>query len=119
MKRSVWLFCAIIALFATVAFAQDEMPPIYSMWFSEGMLAAMAAVIAFTKIIRNLLGGVKGWVALVVTGVVSLVYAFIQYQTHGMIYSIGVGLFAFLASAGVFKASKLIGGVVGKKKIDG
>lgn len=112
----VALFCFIVIVSTVQLFAQEqEYPGFYNSMFSETFLLAVTAIIGFTKLIRNMIN-VKGWVAIVITFVISMVYGFIQYNAQGIEYSLGAGLFAFLASAGVFTGSKLFGKKINPNK---
>jgi len=116
----VALFCFIVVFVSAVQlFAQEQdYPGFYDSMFSETFLLAITAIIGFTKMIRNLIN-VKGWVAVLITFLVSMVYGFVQYNAQGIEYSLGAGLFAFLASAGVFTGSKLLGKKVNPNKVLG
>jgi len=102
------LFLIIIfILFAPLTLlAQDnEIPDFLSSIFDEAFLVAVGTIIGFTKMIRNMVN-VKGPIALAITGVVSLGYGFIQYNSQGIVFAIGVGLVAFASSAGLFALLK-------------
>lgn len=87
---------------------EEPLPNFYGLLFSEQMLLAIGMVIAVTKNIRNIIG-LKGKWAVVITFLVSMLYGFIQFQSTGIEYALGVGLFAFFGAAGIFKGTKLIG----------
>jgi hypothetical protein len=113
------MFSVVVALLALFAYASaqdfsDGIPSFYELVFSSAMLAAIGAITTFTKYVRNMLGGIKGWLALAITFLVSMAYAFIQYGSVGIEFAIGAGVFAFVASAGLFKVTKLIGSLTVK-----
>jgi len=105
------LVLAMLTMLALPVFAQDEgeIPPLFDQIFGAQFLTAVAAIIAATKIVRNLVQ-LKGWPALAITFVVSLAVAFYQYYAiMGIIYTALLGIVAFVCAAGLFKASKFVG----------
>ena len=114
----VMALVAISCLFVTALFAQEEIPPFYERIFSAELLGYIAAVVATTKLIRNFLGDIKGFLAVVLT--VAIGTAIGEFQLgiiggQGHLIGISAGLAGGLAVAGVFKLTKLAGKVVGLK----
>jgi hypothetical protein len=112
LRRNLFIAVLLIVftLLAMPLFAQTgELPAWYSTILSQEMLAAIAAVVAITKLVRNAVN-VKGTLALVITVVVSFVYALIQYgfTGDGLIFSLSVGLFSTLS----FYLTKNVGKVL-------
>lgn len=120
------IFYVALFVFATwaVAYAQElpegDVPDLFKLIFSEAMLAQIIAVIGTTKLVRSLLGGIKGTAALVITIVVGLGAGYVQFNGEiGWMLSLVVGLAGGLASAGAFKAVKLTGGKGGNNGLSG
>lgn len=113
MKRLMFTVMLLMLFVPCLALAQ-EYPPIYEEIFGEEFLLAVVAVIALTKLVRNIIN-VKGALAVVVTAVLSLAVALIQYLSVGVGYALAVGVATFVASAGIFKATKSFGKKVNPK----
>jgi len=88
----------------------EEVPDIITQIFSPALVAAAMVIVTATKLIRNMLGGIKGAWAVVITFVVAIAYSFIQnFSTSGVWYSLLVGAIAGFISAGTFWISKKVG----------
>jgi hypothetical protein len=113
-KLFLWLVLVMVLAIALPIFAQDNdtIPPALTKFLSESFIAAVMAIIGIVKLVRNMLGGVKGWIAVAVTAVISLVVGFVQYGSSGLLFGLLAGVLAFLVAAGVFKGTKLIGTAV-------
>ena len=115
MKLNKGFYLWVLVLFLLTAgmlFAQEadtNMPPFLIALLSEQFVASVGVIIAATKLVRNAIGGVKGWMAVAVTFGVSIVYSLVQFRGSGFLFAVGVGLAAFVCSAGIFKGSKWIG----------
>lgn len=112
MKKVFFAVVLIAVLFvlALPVFAQDdtEIPFFFEALFSTNMLAAVGVVVGFTKYLRNMVN-IKGPFAVAITFVVAFVYAFIQYNSEGIPFVIGVAIASGLVGAGVFKGTKWVG----------
>lgn len=87
-----------------------EIPGFFAVVFSQELLGSVVAVIATSKVFRNMLGNIKGVLALILTLLISLaVGEFMFFQAQGWLLAGFYGLLAGLVSAGVFKGTKLFG----------
>lgn len=112
-----FLFCAIsisVMLIAAPAFAQDDLPPLYRDLFSAETLTAILGIVGAVKLVRNPLN-LKGFAAVAVTIVVSLVYGFLQYglAPDGAIKGLVLGALA----AGSFYLTKNFGKLLAAAKV--
>lgn len=116
-RIKVAIFAIVVAqlVLAVFVFAQEPepepvIPPFFSVIFSSGFIQSVTIVIGATKFFRNLLGGIKGAPAFIITLLVSIgVGELTLVQETGWLYAGGAGIAAGLVSAGAFKASKLLG----------
>ena len=111
MRKSLMLCALAVLSLACVALAGDDTPAVpdwYSLVFSTAMLQAIAAIIGFTQLVKNMLNA-AGWVAVALAVVVSFGYAFTMYLGQGMWFCIMVGLAAAVPSALAYYGSKAIG----------
>lgn len=82
--KAIYVICAILFIICSVNFLlAQEFPPIYEKLFSQELLGMIAAVVGFTKLVRNVLAGVKGTWALAITIVVSVAYGIFEFGLQG------------------------------------
>ncbi|HUX54248.1 MAG TPA: hypothetical protein VMV56_07535 [Williamwhitmania sp.] len=115
MKKVLFLAMLLIVVLAVPLFAQDDIvtiPPFLSIVFNEGFIVAVGLIITATKLLRNMVGGVKGWPAVILVLVISLGYGYFKYHEISLVYSLGAGAIAFACSAGLFKSTKWLGKIV-------
>lgn len=87
-----------------------EIPGFFATIFSQELLGSIVAVIASTKVFRNMLGNIKGVPAFALTLLISIaVGEFMFFQSQGWLLASFYGLLAGLVSAGAFKGTKLFG----------
>lgn len=96
-----------------VVFAQNgDLPPALQKFLSEYVVGLVLPVIATTKLIRSVLGSVKGTAAFILTIVIGLMVGWVQHGlmgTEGHFIGLGIGLLGGLVAAGAFTAAKLFG----------
>ena len=105
-----------ILLLPVIALAQaGDLPPIFSQLLNEPTLAAIAAVVGITKLVRNALS-VKGVWAFVITLIVAVVYSLITYGFTGdaLVQSLTIGILSVLS----FYLTKNIGKIKSGKTKD-
>jgi len=87
-----------------------DLSDLFQFLFSEDLQLIVLGVVGATKIVRNLLGSVKGVWALVITVGVSGVVGVIMFSgDYGWLFAAIGGLAAGVEAAGLFAVTKLFG----------
>lgn len=90
---------------------EEDLPSWFSLVFSAGFLANIAAVSGTAKLIRNALKGVKGVPAFIITLIVGIGGGLIQFTDDmGFLLALATGILGGLAATGVFRATKALDG---------
>jgi len=103
---------------AGLALAQDGVPVIpdfYNTIFTAAMMKAIAAIIGFVQLVKNMTG-LKGYAAVGLAVFVSLGYAFTVYLDQGIGFCALVGIAAAIPAALAYWATAKVGKAVAPKK---
>jgi hypothetical protein len=101
-------------LAAGALMAQDiVVPSFYETIFTAAMMKAIAAIIGFVQLVKNMTG-LKGYAAVGLAVFVSLGYAFTVYLDQGIAFCLLVGLAAAVPAALAYWATRKVGKAVAK-----
>lgn len=93
-------------------FQTDELPEIYTKYLSVEVVQYVTAVVGTTKLFRSVLGTIKGKWAVAATVAIGTAVGWVQFGVlgeQGNLIAVSYGILGGVASAGVFRAAKLVG----------
>lgn len=112
--RKSFLLSGLLLLAAGVVMAQDiVVPSFYQTIFTAAMMKAIAAIIGFVQLVKNMTG-LKGYAAVGLAVFVSLGYAFTVYLDQGVAFCLLVGIAAAVPAALAYWATRKVGKAVAK-----